>query len=59
MPNLAVTINDCLFENNKADISGGAVFLGDLDAYDVTMSENTFKDNRCRMYGDNIYVEQT
>lgn len=42
MFNHGLTIRDCLFKNNSADLSGGALFLQDVDG---NIQGNTFIGN--------------
>ena len=45
------------FIGNKADLSGGAIIVENLDYYNFTLKNATFLDNLSGLYGDNIYVE--
>ena len=54
-----LSIQDTLFEANRAEVHGGAVFIDNLDSYGISIKTSTFKENKCRSYGDNIYIQQT
>ena len=56
---LTVIIQNSQFDDNSADLSGGAVMIDQLNLHSIEISDSNFTDNRANIYGDNIYLMQT
>jgi len=53
---LELSIKDTHFKYNKADISGGAIYMDSLDYYKINIDNCKFHANDVKVYGDNIYL---
>ena len=51
-----LSIKDTSFQYNKADISGGAIYMDALDYYKIDIIDCRFGDNKVKVYGDNIFL---
>lgn len=56
--NLTFTATKNTFDNNVASIDGGAVYMQDLDSYQILVDQNVFRENKCGKYGDTIHLKQ-
>jgi len=54
-----LNISGATFSYNKADLSGGAIFMDGLDLHQVELTNCTFTGNKVKVYGDNLYFKQT
>ena len=56
---IRLNIRDAAFSYNKADLSGGAIFMDGLDLHQVELTNCRFTGNKVKVYGDNLYFKQT
>ena len=55
---LRMSVTGCNFTGNQASIDEGAMYLGDLNSYQVTVSQSLFKDNSAGRDGGNILAKR-